>query len=126
MDYFFLGDPELVTAFRFVGIEGVSVRDANAASAVFRRMTESYNETAGAVLPAAAAGLKPGGTKSGGESCRILILTEEVADWLGDTLIQWQLSNRYPLAVEIPGLMGRLKGRKTLVDSIREAIGIHV
>ncbi|MDR2159575.1 MAG: ATPase V, partial [Treponema sp.] len=28
--------------------------------------------------------------------------------------------------VEIPGVMGRLEGRKTLVDSIREAIGIHV
>jgi V/A-type H+-transporting ATPase subunit F len=49
-----------------------------------------------------------------------------VADWLGDTLVQWQLADRYPLVVEIPGLLGRLPGRKTLVESIREAIGVHV
>jgi V/A-type H+-transporting ATPase subunit F len=30
------------------------------------------------------------------------------------------------LIVEIPGIVGRLAGRKTLVDAIREAIGIHV
>ena len=117
MEYFFLGDPELVTAFRFVGINGVSVHDADDARDVFHRITEGYDGTAGTVLPSANAGI---------ESCRILIMTEEVADWLGDTLIQWQLADRYPLVVEVPGLMGRLPGRKTLVDSIREAIGIHV
>jgi V/A-type H+-transporting ATPase subunit F len=113
VEYHFLGDPELVTAFRFIGIEGTAVADAGDAAAVFRRITEGWDETAGAVLP-------------GGEMCRVLIMTEEVADWLGDLLINWQLSDRYPLVVEIPGTLGRLPGRKTLVDSIREAIGIHV
>ena len=113
MDYFFLGDPELVTAFRYVGIDGAPVLSADDAGNAFRRMTEGYDGTAGTVLP-------------GAELCRVLIMTEEVADWLGDALIQWQLSDRYPLIVEVPGLMGRLPGRKTLVDSIREAIGIHV
>ena len=113
MDYFFLGDPELVTAFRFVGINGVSVKGADDARDAFRRMTESFDETSGAILP-------------GIEACRVLIITEEVADWLGDSLVQWQLKDRYPLVVEVPGLMGRLQGRKTLMDSIREAIGVHV
>jgi V/A-type H+-transporting ATPase subunit F len=113
MDYFFIGDPELVTAFRFVGIDGVSPGDAGDARNVFRRITEGYDETAGTVLP-------------GGETCRVLILTEEVAGWLGELLIAWQLSDKYPLIVELPGLMGRLPGCKTLVDSIREAIGVHV
>jgi len=121
MDYFFLGDPELVTAFRFVGIAGVSVHDADDAREAFLRITEGYDKTTGTVMPPAMAS-----ALAGTEHCRILILTEEVADWLGDTLIQWQLSDRYPLIVEMPGLMGRLPGRKTLVDSIREAIGIHV
>jgi V/A-type H+-transporting ATPase subunit F len=115
MDFFFIGDPELVTAFRFIGIEGSSVRDPAEAEEVFRRITEGWNETAGAVLPR-----MPDG------DCRVLIMTEETADWLGDVLIKWQLSGSYPLVVEIPGIMGRLPGRKTLVDSIREAIGIHV
>jgi V/A-type H+-transporting ATPase subunit F len=115
MEYFFIGDPELVTAFRFVGIGGTAVTDAAEAKAAFLRITRGWDETAGAVLPG-----EPG------ESCRVLIMTEETADWLGDILIDWQLSDRYPLVVEIPGILGRLPGRKTLVDSIREAIGIHV
>jgi V/A-type H+-transporting ATPase subunit F len=113
VEYYLLGDPELVTAFRFIGVEGAAVTDAGSAVRVFRRLTEGWDETAGAVLP-------------GGEECRVLILTEEVADWLGDLLTAWQLSDRYPLVVEIPGILGRLPGRKTLVDSIREAIGVHV
>jgi V/A-type H+-transporting ATPase subunit F len=117
MDYFFIGDPELVTAFRFVGISGALAADAGEARDAFLRITMGWDETAGAVLP---------GAKSGAEGCRVLLLTEEVADWLGDILVKWQLSDRYPLVVEIPGILGRNPGRKTLVDSIREAIGIHV
>ena len=113
MDYFFLGEPELVTAFRFVGIAGYSVNGADDARAAFRRITESYDETAGTVLPDM-------------ESCRVLIITEEVADWLGDSLVEWQLADRYPLIVELPGLMGRIADRKSLSDSIREAIGVRI
>jgi V/A-type H+-transporting ATPase subunit F len=115
VDFFFIGDAELVTAFRFVGIAGAAAADAGEARSHFRRITEGWDETAGTVLPLGE-----------GETCRVLILTEETADWLGDLLIDWQLSGRYPLVVEIPGIMGRLPGRKTLVDSIREAIGVHV
>ncbi|MDR1319035.1 MAG: V-type ATP synthase subunit F [Treponema sp.] len=117
MDFFFIGDSELVTAFRFIGIEGVSVKDSAEAVEVFRGITEGWNETAGALLPR---------DLGGAGDCRVLIMTEETADWLGDVLIQWQLSANYPLVVEIPGIMGSLPGRKTLVDSIREAIGVHV
>ncbi|GHV85645.1 hypothetical protein AGMMS50230_12530 [Spirochaetia bacterium] len=114
MDYFFIGDPELVTAFRFVGIRGQAVSGGEEALAVFKKLTRSWDETAGTILP--------------GEdlSCRVLIVTEETADWLGETLTGWQLTGSYPLVVEIPGTMGRVPGRKTLVDSIREAIGVHV
>jgi V/A-type H+-transporting ATPase subunit F len=117
VDYYFIGDAELVTAFRFAGVDGKAVSGAEEAQAAFRRITRGWDETAGAVLPSA---------MPGGGNCRVLILTEEAADWLGDELTQWQLSGRYPLVVEIPGTMGRLEGRKTLVDSIREAIGIRV
>jgi V/A-type H+-transporting ATPase subunit F len=113
MDYFFLGDPELLTAFHFIGINGAPVQGADDALDAFRRITESYDETSGTVLP-------------GTEFCRVLIITDEVADWLGDSLVRWQLGDHYPLIVEIPGLMGRLPGRKTLVDSIREAIGVSI
>jgi V/A-type H+-transporting ATPase subunit F len=115
MDYFFLGDPELVSAFRFVGVKGSPVPGPEEALAVFRKITQNRDEAAGTVLPGGAF-----------ESCRVLILTEEVADWLGAELTDWQLSGRYPLVVEIPGILGRMPGRKTLVDSIWEAVGMHV
>lgn len=113
MEYFFIGDPELVTAFRFVGIQGQAVSGTEEAHALFKKLTLGWDKTAGAVLP-------------GAESCRVLIMTEETADWLGDALTDWQLGGSYPLIVEIPGTMGHLPGRKSLVDSIREAIGVHI
>jgi V/A-type H+-transporting ATPase subunit F len=112
MEYYFIGDPEILTGFRFVGIDGSAADNAGEALALFRKITTGYDETLGTVLPA--------------PECKVLILTEEVAIWLGDELTRWQLSGRYPLVVEIPGILGKIEGRKTLVDSIREAIGISI
>ena len=106
MDYFFLGDEELVTAFRFIGVDGLAVKNPEEAAAAFTSITEGSNESV--------------------RNCQVLILTEETSDWLGDLVIDWQLSGHYPLIVEIPGISGRLPDRKTLVESIREAIGLHV
>jgi len=117
MDLFFIGDEELVTAFRLIGIEGITVKDANEAVAVFRRITEGAHDAPDIELPSSI---------PEANSCQILIMTEETADWLGEHMINWQLSGHYPLLVEIPGIAGRLQGRKTLVDAIREAIGLHV
>jgi len=122
MDYYFLGDEELVTAFRSVGIYGMTPNSAEEAIEIFRKITEGSELYAGnntAILALYE-------SLPGAEGCQILIITEEIADWLGDYLVNWQLSGRYPLIVEIPGIFGRLEGRKTLVDSIREAIGIHI
>jgi V/A-type H+-transporting ATPase subunit F len=113
VEYFFIGDAELATGFRFVGIQGSPVFSPEEALGAFRKITQGVDASTGIVLP-------------GHGDCRVLIVTEEVADWLGEDLIQWQLSGKYPLIVELPGIMGRLEGRKTLVDSIREAIGIRV
>jgi V/A-type H+-transporting ATPase subunit F len=119
LEYFFIGDEELVTAFRSIGIHGMTVRDADEAVAVFRKITEGASG-AGEIAMA------PPESVPGADNCQVLIMTEETADWLGDFMINWQLSGRYPLIVEIPGISGRIDGRKTLVDSIREAIGIHI
>jgi len=105
VDYFFLGDEELVTAFRFIGIGGTAVKDPEEAIEVFKKITMEKNEE---------------------EKCQVLILTEETADWLGEEMINWQLSGEYPLLAEIPGFAGRLPERKTLVEAIWEAVGVHV
>ena len=117
MDYFFLGDAELVTAFRFIGIEGAAVGNAGEAVSLFRRITTGWNESADTALP---------DSLPAASNLKVLIISEEAADWLGDLLVNWQMEGRYPLVVEIPGIMGHLPDRKTLVDSIREAIGLHV
>jgi V/A-type H+-transporting ATPase subunit F len=115
VDFFFIGESELVTAFRFVGIKGAAVVNAEGARVQFRRITEGWDETTGTALPRGQA-----------ETCRVLIITEEVAGWLEDLVVNWQLSGSYPLIVEIPGMMGRHPGHKTLMDSIREAVGVRV
>jgi len=113
VDYFFIGEAELATAFRFVGIGGLAVSTSEEARSAFRKVTRSWVDEVEAVIP-------------GSEGCRVLVLTEDVADSLGDELSQWQLSGRFPLVVEVPSLMGKLAGRKTLVESIRDAIGVRV
>jgi V/A-type H+-transporting ATPase subunit F len=45
---------------------------------------------------------------------------------LDKEVLDWQIGGKVPLIVEIPGLQGHLAGRKTLTDSIREAVGIRV
>jgi len=120
VEYFFLGETELVIAFRFIGINGMAVNSSGEAIAAFKKITE--NDTAD-VLPIIQAEEV---RLPSADSCHILIMTEEVASWLGDLLVEWQLSGRYPLLVEIPGIAGKMSGRKTLVETIREAIGLHV
>ena len=41
-------------------------------------------------------------------------------------VMDWQLSGEYPLIVETPGIDGHIENRVSLIDSIREAVGLHV
>lgn len=113
MSYFFIGDAELLSAFRIAGIEGQAVSNPKEARAAFNRVTKGIIDGAGTSLP-----LK--------KEYKVLILTQEVASWMDDLIQEWQLGAAFPLLVEIPGLMGPLEGRKTLLDAIREAIGVRV
>ena len=104
MDYYFIGDTELLTAFRFIGIDGTAAHNKTEAADIFKQVTQ------GKLFP----------------DLKVLILTEEASSWLEDMLITWELSGQFPLIVEIPGIMGRMPDKKTLTTYIREAIGIHV
>ncbi len=66
------------------------------------------------------------GELSGGETIKVLILTEEVADLLEEEVKAWQMSGAYPLIVEVPGQGARAGDRKSIVDAIREAIGVMI
>lgn len=112
MDYFIIAERELVLAFALVGVSGTVAINRNEALSAFNRVTGRNGES---VTESITEG-RP----------KILILSEDVSVMLEDEVLEWQKKGSYPLIVEIPGLHGHIEGKKTLTDSIREAIGIHV
>lgn len=116
MQYFVIGEREIVLAFGLVGVEGAVAMNRDEALNAFNKVTGRGRFTAGettAVLPV-------------DQRPKVLILTEEVSSMLEEEVTEWQMEGQYPLVVEVPGLGGHLSGRKTLTDSIREAVGISV
>lgn len=112
MQYFVIGERELVLAFGLVGVQGDIAVNRSEALDSFMRNTGRISTTAG--------------VPSVEERPKVLILTEKVSDMLQSEVVEWQKKGDYPLIVEIPGLDGHLEGRKTMTDAIREAIGVHV
>ena len=105
MKFFIIGERELVLAFKLTGIEGAVAETRSEVLDAFNRVTGKGGI---ANVPS-------------GEIPRVLILTEQAA-----SQIAWQKTGNFPLIVEIPGLNGHLEGKKSLSDSIREAIGVQV
>ena len=101
MEFYIIGEEELVIGFQFVGVRGSAVFTPVEALAAFRSATEAGDVS-------------------------VLILTEQVSAMIADEVMEWQLNGSYPLIVEIAGIEGHLENRKSLIDSIREAVGIHV
>ena len=110
MKYFIIGQREIVLAFKMTGIDGI-IADNRA------QVLEAFNRVTG-----------KGGVVNvpSNEIPRVLILTEEAASLIEEEEIQWQKTGKFPLIVEVPGLNGHMKGKKTLSDAIREAIGVNV
>ncbi|MGN0730104.1 V-type ATP synthase subunit F [Treponema sp.] len=109
MEYFVIGERELILGFMLAGVKGKSVSNRQEALDAFNKAT-GQNSSVGSV----------------GDIPKVLILTEDVADMLSSEIQSWQMGGKAPLIVEIPGLQGHIQGRKTLTDSIREAVGIQV
>ena len=94
-----------------VGVGGEVVNNRGDALEAFKLMTGQSSKVAGPALK---------------DRPKVLILTEDVSSMLEKEVLDWQKGGKAPLIVEIPGLQGHLQGRKTLTDSIREAVGIQV
>ena len=101
MAFYVIGEEEVVIGFRFVGVPGIAVTSADEAREAFRAATR-------------------------GGDAKVLVLTEQVSAMIPQEVMEWQLSGEYPLIVEIPGIEGHLENRTSLIDSIREAVGLHV
>jgi vacuolar-type H+-ATPase subunit F/Vma7 len=101
MAFFVLGGEELVVGFRFVGVPGIVVGTPEEARAAFRAATTEAKN-------------------------KVLVVTEQVAAMIPREVMEWQLGGAYPLIVEIPDVQGHVANRTSLIDSIREAVGLHV
>lgn len=111
MEYFVLGETELVTGFALVGVEGKVCLNRNDALEAFNKVTGQTSSVTGI---------------SSEDKPKVLIITEDVADMLENEIFSWQMKGSSPLIVEIPGIRGHLPGRKTLTDAIKEAVGIQI
>lgn len=118
MNYYIIGEREIVLAFGLAGIKGQAVVTKDEALKAFNHATGqdklSVSETVQSSVPVET------------ERIKVLILTEDVSLLLEDEILKWQMGGKFPLIVEIPCLQGNIEGKKTLTDSIREAIGIQV
>lgn len=111
MEYFVIGEREIVLAFMLVGVKGQTAVNRSEALNAFMRVT---GQSASVDSPAEQ------------DRPKVLILSEDVSDMLSPEVRDWQMKGSSPLIVEIPGLGGHIEGRKTLTDAIREAVGIQV
>lgn len=111
-DFFVVAEEEIVLAFRMVGVDGRAASGREEALDAFRLATGR--------------GADPSGRPYEGMGVKVLILTEEVADVLEAEALEWQLAGAFPLIVEIPSQGRPRPGRKSLVDLVREAVGVGI
>ena len=111
-DFFVIAEDEVALAFRLSGAEARGVTGREDALDAFRCATGSGPDPSGRPYP--------------GIGAKVLVMTSGVAGLLDDEAKDWQMGGDYPLIVEIPGPEGKIEGRKTLVETIREAIGVRV
>ena len=110
MNFYIIGQREIVLAFKMTGIDGVVADTREQVLDAFNRVT-GKGGVAGVPVE---------------HIPRVLILTEEAAALIEQEEIEWQKTGRFPLIVEVPGLNGHMKNHKTLTDAIREAVGVNV
>ena len=112
MTYGIIAERELVVAFSLVGVKGFIASSRDEALPYFKQLTRQGEESS--LLPLDIQELK------------VLILSEQVSEYLYEEVFQWQMRGDYPLIVEIPCLQGAMQGRKSLEEAIKEAVGVHI
>lgn len=103
MNFFVLGDEDVVLAFNFVGIKGKTIISETDLIDEFNRVLNGDYGDIG-----------------------VLIITEKLSLLIEEKIINHQLSGEYPLIVEIPDMEGHIEERKSMLELIRKAIGLSV
>lgn len=107
MNFYTIGEREIVLAFKMTGIDGTACQTRDEVLEAFNKITGQTGFPLESVP-------------------KVLILTERAAKLIEEEEIEWQKKGKYPLIVEVPCLSGEVKGRKTLLTAIREAVGIQI
>jgi V/A-type H+-transporting ATPase subunit F len=100
MNAFVIGDLDMITGFRLVGVEGVAVSTVEEARHALSKAGEAID-------------------------IAVVILSEEFSTKMRDEIDKLRSSHIAPLIVEIPGRSGP-SGEIVLTNMIRKAIGIEV
>lgn len=101
LQFFCLGDQDTCAGFRLAGVSGETPQSTGEAAEIFDRLLQD-------------------------DGIGILIITETVAAGLSARISEHRLSGRMPMVVEIPeNLSGEFSGQ-SLMDSIKQAIGINI
>jgi vacuolar-type H+-ATPase subunit F/Vma7 len=96
-----IADQDTVLGFRFAGVTGTVVDAADAAQEAFAEAVKA-------------------------NACQILLLTEQVEEWLERDVIAHRLAAAPPYIVTIESVWGPHGKRKTLEEMIYEAVGIRI
>jgi V/A-type H+-transporting ATPase subunit F len=95
-----IGDRDIVTGFRLVGVNGIVVSSVDETWRALSKAVESVDVA-------------------------LIIISEEFSAKMRDNIDKLRLSRIAPLIVEVPGRLGP-SGAIDMSDIVREAIGVRV
>ncbi len=102
MSIFVLGSRQVVAAFALGGMDGRAVDGADETLAAMEELSAKTPPV------------------------RVLVVDEETAQGIRDTIERLKLSPGGLLVVEVPGITGPSAGRKSPLEFVREALGIRI
>ena len=101
MSYHIIGDPDTVLGYRFAGVTGDAVENAEQAREAFNKALSSE---------------EPG----------ILLLTLPIEDMIEEEVTAHRLTSKPPYLAVVPDIWGGGRKRKSLQETISEAVGIKI
>ena len=99
MEYYVIGDDDTVLGFSLVGVSGEAVHTKEDAKSAWSEALEHHEYA-------------------------VIIITEDVADMIRETVDRFLFSESFPLVVEIPRKGGKFS--RDLRELTNEAIGVSI
>jgi V/A-type H+/Na+-transporting ATPase subunit F len=101
LNFFVIGDADTVLGFNLAGVEGIVAETPEKISEALRAAFQK-------------------------EDLGVIVITEQTAEKVRNEVDQYFYKTTFPLIIEIPDREGPAKGRASIRDMIRTAVGIHL